>query len=45
MGFGFDPVFVPAGYEMTFAEIDPSIKHAISHRAAAFRQLVDACLR
>lgn len=44
MGFGFDPVFVPAGYEMTFAELDPETKHAISHRADAFRKLISACL-
>ncbi len=45
MGFGFDPVFVPEGYEKTFAELDPATKHTISHRADAFRQLVAACLR
>jgi XTP/dITP diphosphohydrolase len=44
MGFGFDPVFVPEGYDMTFAELDPATKHAISHRADAFRQLVAGCL-
>lgn len=44
MGFGFDPVFVPDGYDETFAELDPATKHAISHRADAFRQLVAACL-
>lgn len=43
-GFGFDPVFVPLGYSLTFAELDPATKHAISHRADAFRQLVTACL-
>lgn len=43
-GFGFDPVFVPKGCDETFAEIDPETKHAISHRADAFRQLVAACL-
>ena len=40
MGFGYDPVFVPAGSEQTFAEIDPAEKHAISHRADAFAKLV-----
>jgi len=40
MGFGYDPVFVPEGREHTFAEIDPSEKHAISHRADAFAKLV-----
>ena len=40
MGFGYDPVFVPSGGELTFAEIDPAQKHAISHRADAFARLV-----
>ena len=39
-GFGYDPVFVPAGGEQTFAEIEPDAKHAISHRADAFAKLV-----
>jgi XTP/dITP diphosphohydrolase len=42
-GFGYDPIFVPDGYDVTFAEINPDEKHAISHRADAFRQLVAAC--
>ena len=40
LGFGYDPVFVPAGHDRTFAELDPSEKHAISHRADAFARLV-----
>lgn len=40
LGFGYDPVFVPAGRDQTFAEIDPTEKHAISHRADAFAKLV-----
>ncbi len=40
MGFGYDPVFVPAGAEKTFAEIEPAPKHAVSHRADAFAKLV-----
>ena len=40
LGFGYDPVFVPAGNTLTFAEIDPAEKHAISHRADAFAKLV-----
>ncbi|MFZ5618642.1 MAG: RdgB/HAM1 family non-canonical purine NTP pyrophosphatase [Pseudomonadota bacterium] len=44
MGFGFDPIFVPEGHDRTFAELDPATKHAISHRADAFRKLMTACL-
>jgi XTP/dITP diphosphohydrolase len=40
MGFGYDPVFVPTGSTLTFAEIPPEAKHAISHRADAFAKLV-----
>ncbi len=42
-GFGYDPMFVPDGYTLTFGEMDPAAKHAISHRARAFQQLVAAC--
>lgn len=42
-GFGYDPVFVPDGYDATFAEMEPAEKHRISHRAAAFALLVKAC--
>ena len=42
-GFGYDPMFVPNGYDVTFAEMEPAEKHAISHRADAFRQLINAC--
>jgi XTP/dITP diphosphohydrolase len=40
MGFGYDPVFVPQGRDMTFAELNPQEKHRISHRADAFAKLV-----
>jgi XTP/dITP diphosphohydrolase len=43
-GFGYDPIFLPQGGELTFGEMDPVEKHAISHRADAFRKLVAACL-
>jgi len=43
-GFGYDPMFVPNGYEQSFGEMDPEAKHAMSHRAHAFRQLVAAVL-
>jgi XTP/dITP diphosphohydrolase len=42
-GFGYDPVFVPRGGDLTFAEMEPAEKDAISHRAVAFRQLIAAC--
>ena len=41
-GFGYDPLFVPAGYDLSFGEMDPEIKHRISHRARAFEKLVEA---
>ena len=41
-GFGYDPIFVAAGHDVTFGEMDPAEKHAISHRADAFRKLVKA---
>ncbi|TNE65108.1 MAG: RdgB/HAM1 family non-canonical purine NTP pyrophosphatase [Alphaproteobacteria bacterium] len=44
-GFGYDPVFVPEGHDVTFAEMEPADKHAMSHRAMAFRQLIDACFK
>ena len=43
-GFGYDAMFVPLGHEQSFGEMDPDAKHAMSHRADAFRQLVEAVL-
>ena len=43
LGFGYDPMFVPLGHKLTFGEMEPARKHAMSHRADAFRKLVDAC--
>ena len=43
-GFGYDPMFVPQDETMTFGEMDPKDKHAMSHRAAAFAAFEDTCL-
>jgi XTP/dITP diphosphohydrolase len=42
-GFGYDPIFIPDGEKRTFGEMSAEEKHAMSHRALAFRQLVAAC--
>ena len=39
-GFGYDPVFIPEGYDKTFGELDPAVKNTISHRARAMAKLV-----
>ena len=41
-GFGYDPIFVANGMKQTFGEIDPALKHSISHRAKAFEKLKQA---
>jgi XTP/dITP diphosphohydrolase len=43
-GFGYDPIFVPAGCTQTYGEMDPAHKHVTSHRAQAMAQLLRACL-
>lgn len=40
-GFGYDPIFVPEGYEMTFAEMEPQDKNKISHRKQALDLFLD----
>jgi len=40
-GFGYDPIFVPDGYDKTFAELGNDVKNGISHRARAVAQLVE----
>lgn len=39
-GFGYDPLFVPAGYDQTFAELGDAIKNTLSHRSRALVQVV-----
>ena len=43
-GFGYDPIFVASGHTETFGELDPAVKHAMSHRADAFAKFVAAVL-
>jgi XTP/dITP diphosphohydrolase len=45
LGFGYDPMFLPAGGTETFGEMAPAAKHAVSHRARAFAQVTAACFR
>jgi XTP/dITP diphosphohydrolase len=42
-GFGYDPMFLPAGGDRSFGEMEPAAKHRISHRALAFAKLIAAC--
>jgi len=44
-GFGYDPIFQPDGHDLTFGEMRAAEKLPLTHRARAFRQLIDACFR
>ncbi|MEL7280641.1 MAG: RdgB/HAM1 family non-canonical purine NTP pyrophosphatase [Pseudomonadota bacterium] len=44
-GHGYDPIFIPNGYDLTFAEMDRWEKNRMSHRADAFAKLVQGCFR
>ena len=44
-GFGYDPIFVPDGFEQTFGELPTQVKNTISHRAKAIRALADRLRR
>ncbi|MGA9433012.1 MAG: RdgB/HAM1 family non-canonical purine NTP pyrophosphatase [Roseobacter sp.] len=43
IGHGYDPMFQPDGYDITFAEMDPAEKNQVSHRADAFAKLIAGC--
>ena len=42
-GFGYDPIFTPIGFDKTYGELDPKMKHTISHRSIAFKKLIEVC--
>jgi len=44
-GFGYDPIFIPDGYDQTFGELGEDVKRFISHRSNAFKKLFDLLLK
>src|SRR5262245_60141457 len=44
-GFGYDPIFIPEGFQQTFGELPEEVKNAISHRSKAIRALADRLRR
>lgn len=44
-GFGYDPIFRPDGFDVTFGEMEPRVKHRISHRAVALAKLARKCFK
>jgi XTP/dITP diphosphohydrolase len=43
LGHGYDPIFLPNGYDQTFGEMEEAVKNRISHRANAFAKLTKEC--
>jgi len=41
-GFGYDPIFIPEGYDKTYGQLDEMIKHELSHRGIAAKKMVEA---